>query len=307
MSRRSSKNRLDIDGVLLLDKPQGKTSNAALQRVKYLLNARKAGHTGSLDPLATGLLPLCFGEATKVSSYLLDANKHYHTVARLGIDTDTGDAEGRVIRERPIPDLDITTIEETLDSFRGDIFQIPPMYSALHHNGKRLYEIARAGEVVDRPPRLVCIHELSMVSSSPSSLTLNVSCSKGTYIRSLVEDIGEALGCGAHVEVLRRTGVDPFQHPKMVTLEEIEGLVEKGEEETILDMLVAPDKALVGWSSVSLTAEQSVLMRHGRSLYWEQGDARDVLIYDDLNVFVGMGHLEDGVLSPKRLMAEAVV
>lgn len=306
MGRGSGKNLRGVDGVLLLDKPRGITSNQALQRVKRLLRARKAGHTGSLDPLATGLLPLCFGEATKVSSYLLEADKHYTTVTRLGSVTSTGDAEGEVVEESPVPELTESFVEGVLARFRGDIKQVPPMYSALHHNGKRLYELAQKGITVERPPRDVCISRLELTSLRETSLTLKVACSKGTYIRSLVEDIGKALGCGAHVEQLRRTGVEPFVTPVLHTLPELESLLESQGERALDSLLLPPDEALQNWKCVALTEGQSGWMRHGRSIPWEGSETGSVRIYDDRGVFMGLGEVQLGELKPKRLLAGAV-
>ncbi len=305
MARRSSKNLRDVHGVLLLNKPKGITSNQALQRAKRLFKARKAGHTGSLDPLATGVLPLCFGEATKVSSYLLDADKHYRTVARLGAVTTTADAEGEVLSRADVPVLDADMLEGILKRFRGAIKQVPPMYSALHHDGKRLYELAREGKTVERPARDVRISSLTLLDYTADTLTLDVSCSKGTYIRSLVEDIGEALGCGAHVEVLHRRGVDPFVDPRMYSLEELEASFEQGGFPVLDELLVAPDQALPGWGSVSLDQEQSALMRNGRALVWPGGSEQEnVRIYDSHGDFMGLGIVRDGELRPKRLMAQ---
>jgi tRNA pseudouridine55 synthase len=199
-----------IDGVLLLDKPSGPSSNEALQRVKTLYGAQKAGHTGSLDPLASGLLPICFGEATKLSTYLLTGNKGYRTVARLGIRTDTLDAQGRTLAETAIGDIDRETIEAALKPLRGDIEQVPPMYSALKRDGSALYQLARQGVEIEREPRQVRILRLDLIEWTPPFLVLDIDCSSGTYVRSLVDDLGQALGCGAHVHALRRTWAAPF-------------------------------------------------------------------------------------------------
>ncbi len=200
--------RRQVHGVLVLDKPRGFSSNAALQKVRWLLNAEKAGHTGSLDPLATGVLPLCFGEATKFSQYLLDADKGYSTVAQLGVTTTTGDAEGEVLERRAVA-VDEAALQAALPAFRGQIEQIPPMYSALKRDGQPLYKLARAGEVVEREPRSVTIARLELLALQEDRATLEVACSKGTYVRTLVEDLGALLGCGAHVAELRRTQAAP--------------------------------------------------------------------------------------------------
>lgn len=217
-----------VDGILLLDKPEGMTSNRALQRVKHLFAARKAGHTGSLDPLATGLLPLCFGEATKVSGFLLEADKRYRVTCRLGITTTTGDREGEPLQRRPVPVLDDAAITAVLQRFIGRIEQVPPMYSALKHKGERLYHLARQGIEVERAPRAVTIHDLVLLARGEEELELEVHCSKGTYVRTLCEDIGEALGCGAHVTALRRTALGPFVDVSMVTLEQVLEVSDQG-------------------------------------------------------------------------------
>ena len=209
--------RRKVDGVLILDKPRGMSSNAALQKVRWLLNAEKAGHTGSLDPLATGVLPLCFGEATKFSQYLLDADKGYETVMQLGVTTTTGDAEGEVVEQRPV-EVGEAQLLEALEGFRGAISQIPPMYSALKRDGQPLYKLARAGEVVEREARSVTIARLELAAFEGDRPRLQVACSKGTYIRTLVEDIGQVLGCGAHVAELRRTQVGPFSLAQAVSM-----------------------------------------------------------------------------------------
>ena len=209
MTTKTARIKRDVHGILLLDKPAGMTSNQALQATKRLLQARKAGHTGSLDPLATGLLPLCFGEATKVSQFLLEADKRYQVVLRLGESTNTYDAEGEVTAVRPVS-LDRARLEQALTRFRGGIDQIPPMYSAIKQEGQPLYKLARAGITVDRPPRRVQIHEIRLLDWQDSRLELEVACSKGTYIRSLAHDLGEVLGCGAHVAALRRLGTGGF-------------------------------------------------------------------------------------------------
>jgi tRNA pseudouridine55 synthase len=218
MGRRRSSGR-PINGVLLLDKPLGITSNAALQEVKRLFRAAKAGHTGSLDPLANGLLPICFGEATKMSAFLLDADKRYWVRVRLGVKTTTADAEGEVVEERPVPDLTAEQLEPVLQEFRGRISQLPPMYSAVKHQGRRLYELARQGKQVERTPRDITIYSLENRGIDGNYLTLEVHCSKGTYVRTLAEDIGMRLGCGAHVKELRRTQVGPLHDRDCVTLD----------------------------------------------------------------------------------------
>jgi len=300
---RSKKNRRNISGVLLLDKPLGMSSNQALQKTRYLLNAAKAGHTGSLDPLATGLLPLCFGEATKVSSYLLDSDKFYITVARLGARSTTGDAEGELIDLRSVPELDETRIREVLSSFMGEIDQVPPMYSALKHEGKRLYELARQGVEVERKARRVKIFQLELLGWDQEHLRLQVGCSKGTYIRSLVEDIGEALGCGAHVVELRRTGVKPYVEPEMWSIEQLEKLAESRPE--ALDQCLIPvDSALVHIPAVHLDEEGADKVAHGQPVVVEKRPAGSLYrLYRGEKAFIGLGMpLEDDQIAPKRLI-----
>lgn len=225
MARRHRRGR-PVHGILLLDKPCGGSSNHALQRAKRLYGASKAGHTGSLDPLATGMLPICFGEATKLSAFLLDADKGYETTMKLGITTNSADSDGQVLETRPVPsDLNLETFTEICHRFIGHLQQIPPMVSAIKIDGQRLYKLAREGREVDRPPRPVTIHELEVLSFSGDTARLAVRCSKGTYIRSLVTDIGEVIGCGAHVTQLRRRFVSPFEQYPMITLDTLEQLV----------------------------------------------------------------------------------
>jgi len=216
--------RHKVDGVLLLDKPAGMTSNAALQKAKWLLQALKAGHTGTLDPFATGLLPLCFGEATKFSQYLLDADKTYRAELRLGVRTTTGDPEGEVVESRPVEAIDIARVEAVLPRFLGDILQIPPMHSALKRDGQPLYKLARKGIEVDRAARKVSVHDIEIVSLDATSLVLRVHCGKGLYVRTLAEDIGTALGCGASLSALRRESVGPFHIDDAIGLAELEAI-----------------------------------------------------------------------------------
>lgn len=303
MSRRHQRGRL-VDGILPFDKPAGITSNRALQQVKHLYEARKAGHTGSLDELATGLLPLCFGEATKVSAYLLDADKHYRARCRLGIKTTTADALGETISERPLPELNSERIEAALKAFTGTIEQIPPMHSALKHQGKRLYELARAGVEVERPPRPVTIHALSLIDRGPDWLDIDVRCSKGTYIRTLAEDIGEQLGCGAHISALRRLGAGPFTAADMVTLEQLHEALESGGQIAIEGLLRPLDSALDDSPAVTLDAASSHYLSQGQAVRAPNAPTRGWLrVYDAAGCFLGIGEvLEDGRIAPKRLL-----
>ncbi len=305
MSRRGRRGSgRPVHGVLLLDKPAGLTSNAALQRVKRLFRARKAGHTGSLDPLATGMLPICFGEATKISAFLLEADKTYEVTCRLGQVTDTGDADGTVIETRPVPALDEAAIEAVLAQFRGTIEQVPPMYSALRHEGRRLYELARAGQTVERPPRTVTIHALELLARQDEQLRLAVRCSKGTYVRTLVEDIGRALGCGAHVTALRRTAVAPFPADEMVTLDTLETVAREAGPAALDRFLMGVDAAFRHLPSVALDAVQQSRIRQGQALRWP-GDAQQGpwwRLYGADGGFLGVAELVRGQLQPRRLM-----
>ncbi|RSH09901.1 tRNA pseudouridine(55) synthase TruB [Acinetobacter baumannii] len=233
-----------ISGVFLLNKPLGQSSNAALQKVRWLYRAQKAGHTGALDPLATGLLPICLGEATKFSHYLLDSTKRYQTTVRLGQTTTTGDVEGDILQERPIPVLSKELIEQTLEKFRGDIQQVPPMYSALKKEGKPLYELARKGIEIERETRPVTIYALELIEFTENSITLDVTCSKGTYIRVLGEDIGEVLGCGGHLTMLHRIQTGHFELIPSYTIEYLESLMEEQREALLLPVYAPIDHFL---------------------------------------------------------------
>ncbi len=284
-------------GILLLDKPRGLTSNQALGRAKRVLAIRKAGHTGALDPLATGLLPLCFGEATKVSGWLLDADKSYLAEVRLGQTTDSGDADGRLLENRPLPPLDTQAIDRALAQFRGEIAQVPPMHSALKHHGRRLYELARAGVEVERPPRKVTIRRLELLDWQSPRLTLRVDCSKGTYIRSLAMDIGSALGCGAHLVALRRTRSGPFRIEQAIALDQLEEL---GQDDARARLLPA-DHALAQWPALRLDPEPAAALRQGRPVRVPDAATGLVRIYAG-EVFLGVGETgADGWTRPRRL------
>lgn len=303
MARR--KKGLDIDGILLLDKPLGRSSNSALQKVRYLFNAKKAGHTGSLDPLATGVLPICFGQASKVSAYLLDSNKRYIFTAQLGVTTTTGDKEGDVLKTRELTSFSNEQLETVLEKFRGGIEQIPPMYSALKHNGQPLYKLARQGIEIERKPRRVKIHELILIEKTADTITLEAHCSKGTYIRTLAQDIGEALGFGAHLSMLRRTQVSPFDCHILYTIEEIEKLAKDCELNSIL---LPIDSALVRLPSIELSSEDATRIQHGLKVTHDDIPDSDMIrLYLDNGEFIGIGrcsHDEKGnkLLAPKRMM-----
>lgn len=257
----------DVHGILLLDKPLGMSSNKALQMALTILRAAKGGHTGALDPLATGLLPLCFGEATKIAGNLLGSRKAYVAECRLGATTTTADLEGEIIDQRPVPTLDDAAIEVALAAFRGRIVQVPPVYSALKQDGEPLYLKARRGEAVQAPPREVEIDRLELVSRTADTLTLHVECGSGTYIRSLAVDVGERLGCGAHLAALRRLWVDPFRDPAMVSLEQLREAAEQGEE--TVDRLVLPLSAGVAdLPTLYFDAESSQAVSQGRQIDW---------------------------------------
>ena len=298
----AKRQRRDVDGILLLDKPEGGTSNRALQQVKRLFNARKAGHTGSLDPLATGMLPLCFGEATKVSGYLLDADKRYRVTCRLGASTTTADAEGEVLERRPVPALSHDDIQRAVAGFLGEQHQIPPMYSAVKHEGERLYRLARRGEEVERKPRRVVIYALDFVHHEGDTLELDVHCSKGTYVRTLIHDFGEVLGCGGHVSVLRRTSLGPFVNEPMVTMERLHAVAEQGIE--ALDaLLLPPEAALVQWPRVTLDPDSAHFLCQGQAVFVPKAPAAGWVRVFGPDRFLGMGEvLDDGRIAPKRLM-----
>ena len=294
--------RRPVDGVLLLDKPEGLTSNAALQRARRALRAEKAGHTGTLDPAATGLVALCFGEATKFSGALLDADKAYRAVVQLGVTTTTGDREGEVLERREAR-VDPAQVEAALARFRGVIRQVPPMHSAIKLGGTPLYAYARKGQQVERAPREVVVHALELERLEGDRLHLAIRCGKGTYVRTLAEDIGAALGCGAHLAELRRTAVGPFGLSGAVALERFE---EMGEAER-LACLLAVDALLSRLPALVLGAPQARRMRHGQPVLTEAGrEPGPVRLYDEAGVFLGLGEVvSGGVINPKRLVAEA--
>ncbi|HEC29613.1 MAG TPA: tRNA pseudouridine(55) synthase TruB [Gammaproteobacteria bacterium] len=303
MAHRRKRGR-PVNGVLLLDKPPGLSSNQALQRVKKIFFAQKAGHTGSLDPLATGMLPICFGEATKISNFLLTADKRYQLVGRLGVTTNTGDAEGEVTSESGVPGLDERMIMEVLQGFTGTIEQIPPMFSALKHQGERLYNLARQGIEVVREPRTIHIHELVLIAYKDGLLELDVKCSKGTYIRTLVEDIGQKLGCGAHVVELRRLTVGPFQDSgKMVKLDQLEAMLAENKHQ-LDDLLLPIDSALMDWPDVQLNADMAYYLLQGQPVQVPRAPTRGwVRLYNsEKQQFIGVGQIsDDGKVAPKRL------
>ena len=294
----------DVNGILIFDKPSGVSSNQALQRVRRLFNARKAGHTGALDVLATGLLPLCFGEATKLSGYLLDADKAYRATFRLGIATDSGDAEGEVIATNATASVDACSLRDAMAALTGDIRQVPPMHSALKRDGRPLYELARRGIEVEREARSVRVSRFELLSWEGDDVQVAIRCSKGTYIRSLAIDLGRLLGCGAHVTALRRTDAGPFSIDAAVTLEGIEAQIVDGGD---IDALLVPmDRALEGYPEVALDAPACSAVRQGRPVRVASPPPGLVRLYGPGREFVGLGvGADDGRVAPKRLISGA--
>ena len=298
--------RRRLDGVLLLDKPLGLSSNQALQAARRLYAADKAGHAGTLDPLATGLLPLCFGEATKFSGELLNADKRYVATVQLGVTTDTADAEGAVLQRRPVG-FGRAAVESMLAAFVGQIDQVPPMYSALKRDGRPLYQYARAGIEVERPPRRVLIHELRLQGVDEGlaggRFAVEVRCSKGTYVRTLAADIGERLGCGAHLAALRRTGIGVLEVAQAHSLAVLEGLAGEAARDALL---LPPDSLLASLGEVRLDAADAARIRHGQAVRWSGEEGRRLRVYDAEGGFIGVcRQLADGWLQPLRLVAGA--
>ena len=296
--------RRAVNGFLLLDKPINWTSNAALQAVKRLYQAAKAGHTGSLDPLASGLLPICLGEATKLSGFLLNADKSHRFTCRLGVTTATGDAEGEVLVTRPVGALSREGVEAALHRFTGVIQQIPPMYSALKRQGQPLYKLARKGIEVEREPREVTIHELRLLRLEGEELDCEMRCSKGTYVRALAADLGEALGCGAHIAALRRTGVEPYDASRMVTQETLVERAALGF--AALDELLLPlDSAVAQWPAVRVQADSAFYLRQGQPVLVPRAPTQGwVRLYLGEQEFLGLGEIsDDGRVAPRRLLA----
>lgn len=301
MGRRKAKGRR-VDGVLLLDKPSGVSSNQALQSVKRLFFAAKAGHTGSLDPLATGMLPICFGEATKISAFLLEADKRYSLSCCLGVTTTTGDAEGETLETRDIAGITLADIEKACEAFVGEISQVPPMYSALKHEGKRLYELARQGVEVERKARQVTIHELTVKAYEDGILDLEVFCTKGTYVRTLVEDIGEALGCGGHVTRLRRTSVGPYED-EMHTLESLQELAENEGKAALDELLLPIDSGISSWPDVQLEANAAFYVSQGQPVMVPHAPTEGWVRLYDQQRFLGVGEIQDdGMVAPRRMI-----
>lgn len=311
MSRPRRRGR-DIHGVLLLDKPGGLSSNDALQKVKRLYRANRAGHTGALDPLATGMLPICLGEATKFSRYLLDTDKRYRVIARLGQRTDTSDADGQVVEERPV-NFSAAELAQALESFRGETQQVPSMYSALKHQGRPLYEYARQGIEVPREPRPIVVYELLFIRHEGDELELEIHCSKGTYIRTIIDDLGEKLGCGAHVIFLRRLAVGRYPTERMVTLEQLNALVARAEAEesdsaALLDPLLMPmDSPAADFPMVNLMPEVAFWFKNGQPVRVNGAPAEGLVrvTEGEEHKFIGMAEIaDDGRVAPRRLVVE---
>ena len=289
----------EIDGVFLLNKPLGFSSNQALKKIQWLFNAKKAGHTGTLDPMASGLLPICIGEATKFSNRLLEANKTYIATIQLGLTTTTGDQEGEAVSQKEVV-LKPNQLQETLQKFIGDITQIPPMFSALKFEGKPLYEYARQGIEIERKPRPVTIYDIKLNKIEESIVILEVICSKGTYIRTLAEDIGHALGCGAHLKGLERTQTGNFQLPDALTIEALEAMSMASREKTLLPV----DALLEGLSSIELTVTETEAIKKGQAIDFISENDNELRLYGASGQFLGVGQPDlQGRLFPKRLIA----
>jgi tRNA pseudouridine55 synthase len=304
MGRRARKPRgfRDVDGILLLNKPLGLSSNKALQAARNLFKANKAGHTGSLDPLATGLLPVCFGEATKFSGYLLDASKSYRAVCQLGQTSSTGDGEGEITPAVAV-NVNEDQLQQVIKQFTGKIQQIPPMHSAVKHQGERLYNLARQGVEVERKSREIEIYSLRVLSFSQDKLELDIHCSKGTYVRTLAEDIGAQLGCGAYLAALDRTGVQPFWDMRSYTLDELREIADD-EAKQLDDCLLPMEAAVADWPAIELNDNLSFYMRQGQPVQVPGAPSSGyVRLLDDAKGFIGAGIiLSDGRVAPKRML-----
>lgn len=304
MNRRRGRNKgRAIDGIVVLNKGRGLSSNKALQQVKHLFEARKAGHTGSLDPLATGVLPLCLGEATKVSQYLLDSDKGYRARIKLGVRTDSGDSEGNVLEENDVSGIDRKKIAAALESFRGDIEQLPPMYSALKKDGVPLYKLARQGKTVEREPRPVTIYSIELTDFEGDELEIEVECSKGTYIRTIADDLGQALACGAHIIALHRTKAGAFTEQDCV---KVETLIQEKEESGLqgLDQyLIAMDEAVADFPAVELPEITAGFVKNGQAVLVQHLPAEGLVRLYEEEHFIGIGCIDDeGKVAPKRLV-----
>ncbi len=304
MARRRKLRGRDISGIILLDKPKGISSNEALQQVKRIFNAQKAGHTGSLDPLASGLLPICFGEATKFANYILTADKSYAAQCKLGITTETGDQEGNVVETKPVPSITEQEMTEVLESFLGESEQIPPMYSALKKDGQPLYKLAREGIEVDREPRPIWIENITLKLLDGDVLHYDVSCSKGTYIRTLSEDIGKKFGCGAYVTELRRFDLGVFHIDESVTLDKLNALRDEKAFAAMDDYIRPIEDALADWPAITLTDDSVFYVKQGQAVQVPKAPTSGfVALFVSSGAFIGMGEIQDdGRVKPHRLM-----
>jgi tRNA pseudouridine55 synthase len=312
LARKRTRGR-SVNGVFLLDKPFGLSSNHALQRVRRLFDANKAGHTGSLDPLATGVLPICLGEATKFSQFLLDAEKGYRSTFSLGLRTESGDVDGGEVSRIDASNITLAQIEQAVETFRGDIQQVPSMYSALKHNGQPLYKLARQGIEVERAPRSITIYDYKILDFRPgviAELDVEVRCSKGTYIRSLADDLGQMLGCGAHVSALHRTLAGPFHESETLTLSALEEMRESGEPEQLDHLLKPMDIAVADRMAVELSETVAAYFQLGQEVMsgeaFRNGQEGDIVrVFREGGAFLGVATVtEDGRIAPKRLVVE---
>ncbi len=304
LGRRGSNKGRDVNGILVLEKPLNVTSNAALQRVKRMFGAAKAGHTGSLDPLATGVLPLCFGEATKFSQILLDSDKKYLVTGKLGVQTASGDTDGEIVKQSPFEHVTEQAIVDVISQFTGEIEQVPSMYSALKHKGQPLYKLARQGIEVERKARKITIFTLELLSFKGDEFSLSVHCSKGTYIRNLVEDMGAALSTCAHVVKLHRTDAGPYTSDAMVTFEQLDAALEKGGHEEIDTLLLPVCSSVADWPEVALTDNSAYYLKQGQAVQVPQSPVEGMvkLSLED-GTFLGVGEiLDDGKVAPRRLL-----
>jgi tRNA pseudouridine55 synthase len=310
---RRRKSGRSVNGVLLLNKPTGLTSNKVLQKVRWIYNANRAGHTGALDPLASGVLPLCFGEATKFSQFLLDSDKYYRSTYRLGIRTETGDSEGAIVSQQDASNITLQQVEDEVANFLGEIDQVPSMYSALKHNGQPLYKLARQGIEVDRPARRITINEYKITDFRPGpnpQVDVQVYCSKGTYIRSLAEDLGDALGCGAHVSALHRYKAGPFDEQQTVSLEALEALKEQGAMDELDSLLQPVDTAVSDRPMIEFNEIMAGYFQQGQEIsankVFKQAQEGDIVrVFREGGVFLGIGTVtKEGKIAPKRLIVE---
>ena len=312
MGRRRKSGR-SVNGVLLLNKPIGLTSNKVLQKVRWLFDANRAGHTGALDPLASGVLPLCFGEATKFSQYLLDSDKYYRSTYTLGVSTATGDSEGEIISQQDASNITLQQVQDKIQDFQGEIDQVPSMYSALKHNGQPLYKLARQGIEIDRPARQITIFDYQIIDFRPgpnAEVDVEVHCSKGTYIRTLAEDLGSALGCGAHVSALHRFRAGPFDEQQTISLKELEKLKEQGSVEELDQLLKPVDTPVSNYPAVEFDQIMAGYFQLGQEISsnkaFHQGQEGDIVrVFREGGTFLGVGTVTaDGKVAPKRLIVE---